>query len=248
MRAYLAIVRVTLRQLLGGKRIIGLGLLALLPAFVMILVTRNSGERLAYIEFHDAPVVILFLLALPIVALIFGAAALGDERRESTLSFLVVRPIPRSLIIAGKLTAAWFASFLVIGGGGLVATVVLATRAGTWSPVAAIIVATAIGAAGYAAVFLILGHITSRAVLIGLAYLFIWESGLTFASDSLGNVSLFRIALTAYAGIEANATPLLQEPLAALAPGALGALAKVLVIGAIAIAAGSALLRRRDIA
>lgn len=247
MRAYLAIVRVTLQQLLGGKRVLGLGSIALLPTLVMVLVTRDVSARAAYIEFHDAPLVILFLLALPIVALIFGAAALGDERREGTLSFLVTRPIPRSVIVAGKLTASWLATFVVLGSAAAVAGVVLFTTADTWSPLWALLVAAAVGAAAYTAVFLVLGHVTSRAVLIGLAYLFIWESGLTFAADSLGNVSLFRIALTAYAGIETAAIPLLQEPLASLTPGALGAAAKVVVISGLAVVAGATLLRRRDV-
>lgn len=247
MRAFLTIARNTTRQLVGGKRAIALGLLALVPAVVAVAVTSGKSRSLAFRNFHDAPVAIVFIIVLPIVALILGTASLGDERREQTLSFLVLRPIRRETVAAAKVVAGWLASWIVVAAGAALAAVALGVASQGWGPLGAILVATAISTLGYVAVFTLLGYLTGRAVLAGLAYVFIWESGVTFAADSLANVSLFRIGLTAYAGLVPEARAFLRDPLAALQPGVWGALAKVLVIGSIAVATVGFLLRRRDV-
>jgi hypothetical protein len=73
---------------------------------------------------------------MPVVTLILSAGALGDEGRESTLSFLLVRPIRRSTIVGSKLLAAWLCAVLVVGASGVAAATVLGLRAGDWSVMA----------------------------------------------------------------------------------------------------------------
>jgi ABC-2 type transport system permease protein len=247
MKVFLTIVRNSVRQLVGGKRLIALGLLALVPAVVTAAVTSNTSRAGAFRNFHDAPVAMVFIIVLPIVALILGTASLGDERRDQTLSFLVLRPIRRETVAAAKVSAAWLASWIVVASGATLAAVALGVTSQRWEPLGAILVGTAISTLGYVAVFTLLGYLTGRAVLAGLAYVFIWESGVTFAADSLANVSLFRIGLTAYTALVPDSAVFLREPLAALEPGVWGALAKVLVIGGITIGAAGFLLRRRDV-
>lgn len=246
MTGVLAIVGVTLRQLLGGKRLVVLGLLGLLPALVIWLATANRPQASVFRDYNEIAIPILFLIVLPITALVLGSATLGDERRDGTLSFLLVRPLRRSAITGAKLLAAWIAAAGVTAAAGTVASAAVSVRASDWSTLVPTIVGTALAAACYAAVFMVLGHLTSRAVLIGLVYVFIWESGISMAAPSLANVSLFRIGLTAYAGLLPESTRFLSEPLGSLAPGVGGALAKTLVIGLIAILTAASLLKRRD--
>lgn len=248
MRAFISIVRVTMRQVVGGKRWIVLGLLALLPAVVMWFSSLDASASEAVTRYQDAPLPTLLLLVLPVVALVIGSGALGDERRDGTLSFLLIRPIRRSTITAAKLTASWLAATLIAGTAGALAAAVLALRAETWSALVPTIVAVAVTAAGYTAVFMLLGHITSRAVLIGLVYLFVWESGISFAAPSLANVSLSRIGLTAYVGMVPESASNLRDPLGSLAPGVGGAAAKALGIAAVCVLFGAFLLKRRDAA
>lgn len=246
MRAYAAMVLVTLRQLLGGKRLIILGLLGVLPAFVTWLTTANRQPAQVFADYNENAVPMIFLIVLPIAALVLGAAALGDERRDHTLSFLLVRPLRRSTITGAKLTAAWIAAAGFTAAAGAAASAAASVRSSDWSILVPTMVGTTIAAACYAAVFMVLGHLTSRAVLIGLVYVFIWESGISLAAPSLANVSLFRIGLTAYAGLLPESRPFLAEPLGSLAPGAGGALVKTVAIGAIAVLAAASLLKRRD--
>ena len=247
MRAFLAILRATMRQVVGGRRWIVLGLLALMPAVVMWLSSLDASASVAVTRYRDASLQTLLLPVLPIIALVIGSGALGDERRDGTLSFLLVRPVRRSTITGAKLTAAWLAASLIAGASGALAATVLAIRAGTWSALAPTLVAVAVTAAGYAAVFMLLGHITSRAVLVGLVYLFVWEP-ITFAAPALANVSLSRIGLTAYVGMDPDSIRTLGEALGSLAPGAGGAIAKALGISLVSIWFGAFLLKRLDAA
>jgi ABC-2 type transport system permease protein len=247
MTRFLAIVRASLRQLLGGKRLVVLSLLGTIPAIVTWLSTQNRSPSSVFEVYHEGAMITLFLIVMPIVSIVLGSAALGDERRDGTLSFLVVRPIPRAGITGAKFVAAWIATAAVSMLSGALAATAAAVRTSDWSIMVPTLVALAISAGCYAAVFMVLGFLTSRAVLIGLVYLFVWESGIAFAASSLANVSLFRIGLTAYAAMLPEAEPLLREPLAALAPGAGGAAAKLAVIAGLCIAATGWMLQRRDI-
>jgi ABC-2 type transport system permease protein len=246
MKALFAIVRVSLRQLLGRRRLIVLGLLSALPAVVVWFATANSSRRGALDTYHESGLILLFLIVMPIASIVLAAAALGDERRDGTLSFLLVRPLPRAGITAAKLSAA----FLAAGGlsvfSGILASAAVSARTSDWSTLVPTIVSLAISSWCYVAVFLIVGYLTSRAVLLGLVYLFIWESGIAFAASSLANVSLFRIGLTAYAAMRPETRALLSDPLGSLAPGTGGAVAKAMALAAAAIIAGATLLRRRD--
>lgn len=247
MKAYLAIFRVTLRQLLGGKRTIAFGLLALLPATVMWFTSRQASPATVVLRFHEAPLGISFFIVLPVVSLILGASALGDERRDGTLSFLLLRPLPRSVVVTAKLAAAWVATTGIVGTALALAASIVGFRAGDWSLLVPAFVAIAISALAYCSAFLALGYLTSRAVLVGLVYVFMWENGVSFASASLANVSLFRIGLSAYAAMVPRSLTTIGEILGSVTPGVWGAGAKAIAIAAVTTAAISSMLRRRDL-
>jgi len=249
MRAFLALLAATLRQLLGGRRIIPLALMGLLPAVVVVaLLAQERTVAGAREIFHDAPVTILFFIVLPVASLVFGAGALGDERRDGTLSFILLRPLPRSLLAAAKLLGAWLATLAVVGVGAACMSVVLGLRFSDWGTLGPLLLAVALSSLSYVSVFLVLGYLTQRAVLIGLVYAFIWESGMTTAVTSLATVSLMRIGLGAYAGLVPASRVYLTDILGTVRPGAGGAVAKALVIAVLAVASVAGLLRYRDVA
>lgn len=248
MRSFAAILANTLRQLLGGRRLLLLGLMGLLPAAVLaVLIADERTAGGAQQAFHEAPLTILFYIVLPVAALIFGAGALGDERRDGTLSFILLRPLPRWVLAAAKLLAAWLATVAVIGPGVIAMSVVLGARFSEWDTLGPLLLAVALSALAYSSAFLVLGHLTQRAVLIGLLYVFVWESGMTSAVSSLATVSLMRVGLSAYAGLLPSARPHLGEWLGVVQPGVGGAIAKAVVVAAVAAAATTALLRYRDV-
>jgi ABC-2 type transport system permease protein len=246
MTRLLAILRVTTRHLLGGRRILGLGLIGLVPAIIMWFTGRGATAATAFGRYHEAPLIVVLAIVLPIVTIVLASGALGDERREHTLSFLLVRPVSRPLIVTAKLVAAWVSSMLVVGGSAAATAGILSLQTGDSSVIGPTLVAVAVGTAAYAAVFLVIGYLTSRAVLAGLVFVFVWESGIAFALAQFANFSLYRIGVTAYVGLVPESRGLLSDTLGSLAPGAGGAAAKALVLAALAIAASAWLLRRSD--
>lgn len=173
MSVFVAIASVTARALLGRRRTLLMLLVAAMPVLLGLLVRANGSELDNVGETLDGLVV---TTVLPIIALVFGTAALGSELDDGTAVHILVRPIPRwsivlpKWLVAGSLTAAMVVpgtilAGLLMGGSGGEAT----------DATMAYAVATLIGSFLYAAIFLTLSVATSRGLIIGLAYSLIWE-------------------------------------------------------------------------
>jgi len=78
----------------------------------------------------------------------------------------------------------------VVGVGAICMSVVLGLRFSEWGSLGPLVLGVALSSLSYVSVFLVLGYLTQRAVLIGLVYAFIWESGMTTAVTSLATVVL----------------------------------------------------------
>lgn len=172
MTAFGALVSFTLRGLLGRRRLLLMLLLVALPVAVAILIRVAGGSR-------DAPEILDTLVirtVLPLVALVIGTAAIGSEIEDGTAVFLLVKPIARwRLALAKLLVAAGLTLVLVVPP--VVATGVLVAGASTasLSVTFGFALATIAGGAAYASVFTALGALTSRALILGLAYTLLWE-------------------------------------------------------------------------
>lgn len=259
MKRILAIIRVTVYQLIGRRRSIGLLVLAAAPALIMLLVGYNTAESEALEFFRTGALPLVLGVTTPIISIILGAGSLGDERSAKTISYLALRPIRREVIAAAKLGAAWLASFLVAGVGALLTAAALGITAGSWGELFGLVVATAVTSLGFVAVLQVIGYITDRAVVIGLAYLLIWEGIVTGAADQVATTSIWRMGASAYAGIvagdhwgeafglEAQVVRDLQDLLSGVAPGVFGAVAKVLGIAVVSVFVLGYLMRDRDL-
>jgi ABC-2 type transport system permease protein len=172
MIAAMPIVGVTLRGLLGRRRTLLMLLLVALPVVVGLLV-RLTGGRIESDRILDAMVV---RTVLPLVALVFGTAALGSELEDGTAVYLMIKPIPRWRIIGAKmLVAAGLTVALIMPS--TVAAGVLTSGFGPSSvgTAFAFALAASIGGAAYACAFVALSSFTSRALVVGLGYTMIWE-------------------------------------------------------------------------
>lgn len=172
------IVRLTMRQLLGQKRTLLMLGFALLPVLIALLFRINGNHVTNDPQEWTAKVALASLvvgLTLPFTALVFGTAALGTEFEDGTAVYLLSKPIPRTTIVISKLMVAWAATCVVV----LIATVPAGFIALSGEPsdgiVFAFAVAVVAGAVIYCSAFLWLSIATSRALIAGLLYVFIWE-------------------------------------------------------------------------
>lgn len=176
MSAVTAVAGVTLRGLLGRRRAILVGLLAALPILVALLI-RVAGGRSDIGEILDTLVV---RTVLPLIALIVGTAAVGSEIEDGTLVFTLVKPVARWRIALAKVVvAAGLTALLVIPPILIAALLMAGAGSDTLGTAGGFAVGAALGGVAYATAFTALGAITSRALLIGLAYTLIWEGVLS---------------------------------------------------------------------
>ena len=170
------IFRLSVRQMVGRGRTILIGLLALLP--VLIALVYRLGSQDTEQQEWAATVLLDGLVVstlLPLAALVYGTAVLGAEIEDGTAVYLLSKPIARSRIIVAKLLAAWTLTTATVLSSALVAGAIALYD----QPKAGILLGfglgIALGALVYSALFVMLSVITSRALIAGLIYVFIWE-------------------------------------------------------------------------
>jgi len=183
------IARVTARALLGRRRTILMALLAGAPVVLGVLIRLGSGTRPSALG--GALDGLLVSSVLPLVALVFGSAALGSELDDGTGVHLLTKPIPRWAIVVPKVLVAGGLTALLVVPSTLVAGVLIGGNGGHQIGITvAFAGAVLVGSFVYAAIFVALGAITSRGLVIGLAYSLLWEGLL---SAALQGTQLFSV-------------------------------------------------------
>ncbi len=249
MRSLRAITGATVRQVLGLRRAIIFGLAALAPALVFLLTAQALVDEAALDRFLGMVVGLYFPLLVPIVALIISASALGDERRDGTLSFLVLRPIPRSVISGSKLLGAVLVASGLNALGGAALGIVYGVETGSWDVVVPLVVGGIVASIVYASLFVPLGFFTDRAVLVGLAFVFIFENGVVSALSGLSSLSPWRVGMSAFSGLVPDSVAAQLTDIGIVNLSGLGStLSSTVIIAALSIAATTLVLRRRDLA
>jgi ABC-2 type transport system permease protein len=163
------IASITARGLLGRRRFLALLLLptALVGLAVLAKVAAVRGEDWA----STVLVGLGFGVVLPLAALIIGTGVLGAELDDGTLAHILAKPVPRWKIIATKLVVAVVATVAAV----VPAMFLAGTLAGGARVGVGLAVGSALAATAYCAFFVALSMVTSRPVLVGLAYVLLWE-------------------------------------------------------------------------
>ena len=244
----LAIIRVTIKQLTGKTRLIGFGLLSLVPAALLAAVSRSAHASAVDLEVGVLLVVPFFALVIPITTLILATAALGEERRDQTLSFLVLRPISRLQIVLAKCSAAAAVStgFALLGALALSLTWLVVK--GSFDVFLPIALGAMIACVMYSSVFVLLGNVVARATLVGLLYILFFETVMVDNFDRLAGGSLWRISLGATLDTMPAHFPA-RAQLAALGdwiPSLGSALIVMAIVAAISVGVCTAVLNRVD--
>ncbi|MBA2380484.1 MAG: ABC transporter permease [Chloroflexi bacterium] len=179
---------VTARGLLGRRRTILIGLFAAAPVLLGLLI-RLGGTRPGALSPSLEGLIVSSVL--PLVALVFGTAALGSELDDGTAVHILTKPIPRWAIVVPKLAVAGsLTALLVFPATILTGLLIGGTGARQIGLTFAFAIAVLIGSFVYGAIFVALSAATSRGLVIGLAYSLLWEGLL---SGALKGTQLFSV-------------------------------------------------------
>lgn len=173
MTIFLVVARVTLRALVGRRRTVLMLLLAAIPILVGLLVRANTNGINEVGPTLDGLIV---RIILPLVALVFGTAALGSELEDGTAVHLLTKPVGRTTIVLAKVAVAGTLTALLVVPTTIVSAILLAEPSANVAGIGtSLAVGVLAGSYLYAAIFAALSVITSRGLLIGLGYALIWE-------------------------------------------------------------------------
>jgi ABC-2 type transport system permease protein len=186
----------TLRQYTHGRRVYVLGALYLLPcALAVLLRSLKESAPTDTLEFA-----LLFNLLphglAPLTALLYAAGMIQDEVEEQTLTYLMVRPLPRWALYVSRMLATMLTATVLVAVAAL--ALYVAIYWGTpelWRDILTTRAPRAIGIlalaqVAYCALFGFLGLVTRRSLIAGLIYIIVIEG-------ALANIDFVARALTA---------------------------------------------------
>ena len=176
LSAAAALFALTVRQHTHGRRLLVLGGLYLLPcvlAVVLRLLPRPAPADA--VEFALVFTLLPHGLA-PLTALLYAAGIVSDEVEEQTLTYLLLRAVPKWMLYLSKLLATLSVTVLLVAVS--VVALYLAIYAGTpefWTEAlprcGRVIGVMALAQVGYCALFGGIGLLTRRSLIAGIAYI-----------------------------------------------------------------------------
>jgi ABC-2 type transport system permease protein len=194
---------VIVRSIATRVRVAGLGLLGLAAVALGLAVQSAQPADQANAAWTVVDSYGLSVL-IPVVALVFASAALGDLAEDGTLVYLWLRPLPR-----WQLALAAFAASVTVAVPIAVVPLVIGAAAsgqgGRWAAAAA--AGGLLATSAYSAVFCGLGLRVRRALAWGLVYLLIWEQAVARVSHGAARASLFVNTRSLAAHIAGHAPP-----------------------------------------
>lgn len=194
------LVDVTMRGLLGRRRILLVGLLALAPVGVAaILVVGGGLGTTAQItrQLYDS---LVMTTVVPLVALILGTTAIGAEIDDGTVVHLLSKPVGRGWIILAKMLVAGTAGVMLCGTSTLLAGLLL-VRLDSPGLLLGMLAGVVLSVISYTAVFVTLSVWTGRALIAGLAYVLLWEGLVASFFSGTRLLSIREYGLAVAAGI-----------------------------------------------
>jgi ABC-2 type transport system permease protein len=180
------VYRLTLRALLLQRRTILLALLAAAPVVVALVYALAAKAGAHHFEFYSHLVQDLFVPTIAaVVALVIGVSAIGDERDDGTIYYLVATPQSRLGLIVTKVAAAWTATLVLLVPSLVVSAILILGGAADVSSVAWPLAGVALATLAYCGVAGWLSLRTRRPIVIGVLYILLWEGSIaTFAASA----------------------------------------------------------------
>jgi len=188
----LAVYQTLLAGVSSRARVVGFAVVGLIEIAIALLLASQQRDdpTVAAVQLIDR---FGLTLIVPLAALVFGTAALGDPIEDGTYVYLWLRPIRRwQITVAAFLVTITLVLPLavlptVVSGMIIDPTPNMLIGAGLSSLLAGI---------AYSAVFVMLGQVTQRSLIWGVAYLLIFEQFISRGGKGLGFISVHSHAVS----------------------------------------------------
>jgi ABC-2 type transport system permease protein len=252
LSALAALFVLTLRGHVRGRRLLVLALLFLLPSVLAGLVRLarfppSPQEAEFAFVFNLIPHVLATLTAL-----LYAAGTVQDEVEEQTLTYLLVRPLPRWALYVTKMAATLLVTCLLTGAFTSLAYLVIYW--GTpelWGEIlperaAKSAALLALAQAAYCPLFGALGLYTRRAVFAGLVYIVAFEGLLANFETVMRRLTVmfyYRVLVARWLGPPEAKSWSLDLP---TAPTSSGCVEILLGIGAAFLLLGAVMMMRKE--
>lgn len=165
------VAQLTLRATLGRRRAI----LFAIPAVILIALTlilrasRPPGAQWPDHLLGDFG----FSVLLPLTALVIGTGVLGAEIDDGSAIHLLATPIHRRTIVVTKFAIAALLTMLFAAVPELIAGLL---APGVRGLAVALFIGALAGSVIYSAAFVMASVLTTRAIMVGLLYVLVWEA------------------------------------------------------------------------
>jgi ABC-type transport system involved in multi-copper enzyme maturation permease subunit len=187
-----AVITLSLRLMLRSRKTLVMALVVFLPVLasllgVVIYKIRMGGAGATGFglatELMTGAYIHVFVLAIP---LFYATSLIGDEIEDKTITYLFVRPIPRSIIYLGKYLAGILTSLIIVIPSATLSFFILSTL----DPVSEVVRHMGVflqdlsilflGILAYSSLFGAFGAVLKRPLLWGIVFSVGWEWVVTY--------------------------------------------------------------------
>jgi ABC-2 type transport system permease protein len=232
-----ALYRIMLRTSVTRGRLlafIAAGALVDLIAYA-IGVSAYAHRETAIFQLLDVAALALYV---PVVALVFATSSLGDLASDGTLVYIWLRPVARWKVVLVALASTLTVTLPLT----LIPSCLAVLLAGAgWQLLWAVAAATALATGAYVALFTGFGLRVRYALIFGLGYVVIWETGIASIGKGPATISIRHYAEGIFGHLGNQTVPGVEQAGLWLS---LTVLAAIVVVGS---ALTAVLLARQDV-
>jgi ABC-type transport system involved in multi-copper enzyme maturation permease subunit len=186
-----ALITTNTRAFLFTSKVIAPLIIAALPVLLVAVMRivfwifsqwedMHIGDRFEIYSVISATIFLQFIV--PLLALLRGLTIFSEEKRERTITYLFLRPIPRTVLALGKFLGAIIPMMILLALSMAGVFMILGTFPDTDiiqydTPVLIKdIWILCLGLAAYAGVMMLIGTYFKRSLLIGIFLIFVWDA------------------------------------------------------------------------
>ncbi len=191
MTAALRVFELSLGEMLWSRRTIFMGLVVGLPVVLSLIIRFFAAIGASPLRVNniaiDGPAIFGMMIwafflkfSVPVLGIFYGTSLIADEVEDKTITYLFTRPISREAVLVGKYLAYLACTVFVVLPSMVLVWLLVIPMGGSFGAAFIDLVKdlgiVALGLAVYGALFAFIGAWFKRPLLIGLVFVFGWET------------------------------------------------------------------------